>query len=99
MARNKQEKKVFHNGGFYNYRPPFNGKKKPYFTLNFLRAIVRPFFKKPKVEFKTEIPDEPVMYVCNHTKIYAPTAIYCISEISECGLTRTLWIISSAGTT
>ena len=75
MARNKQEKKVFHNGGFYNYRPPFNGKKKPYFTLNFLRAIVRPFFKKPKVEFKTEIPDEPVMYVCNHTKIYAPTAI------------------------
>lgn len=75
MARNKQEKKVFHNGGFYNYRPPFNGKKKPYFTLNFLRAIVRPFFKKPKVEFKTEIPNEPVMYVCNHTKIYAPTAI------------------------
>ena len=46
MARNKQEKKVFHNGGFYNYRPPFNGKKKPYFTLNFLRAIVRPFFKR-----------------------------------------------------
>ena len=75
MARNKQEKKVFHNGGFYNYRPPFNGKKKPYLTLNFLRAIVRPFFKKPKVEFKTKIPNEPVMYVCNHTKIYAPTAI------------------------
>lgn len=71
MARNKQEKKVFHNGGFYNYRPPFNGKKKPYFTLNFLRAIVRPFFKKPKVEFKTEIPDERHVRVQSYENLRA----------------------------
>lgn len=39
-----------------------------------LRAIVRVFFPKNEIIWKTEKPsdDEPIFYVCNHTRIYAP---------------------------
>ena len=45
----------------------------PFFAL--LRATVRAFFPKNEFIWKTEKPEEgePVFFVCNHTKIYAPT--------------------------
>lgn len=44
----------------------------PFFSL--ARGLVKIFFPKDKVIWQTEKPadDEPVFYVCNHTKIYAP---------------------------
>lgn len=50
-------------------------KRKHYHPFyKFTRAIVRAFFPKNEFIWKTEKPDEdePLFFVCNHTKIYAP---------------------------
>lgn len=40
----------------------------------FFRAILKMFFPKNEIIWKTKKPDdaEPIFYVCNHTKLYAP---------------------------
>lgn len=73
--RRKNDKKTFQNGGFYNYRPQCGKKKKPNITLNVLRGIAAVFLRKPKIDWRTPAPDEPALYVCNHTKIYAPAVL------------------------
>lgn len=44
----------------------------PFYSL--VRGLVKLFFPRDKVIWQTEKPadDEPIFYVCNHTKAYAP---------------------------
>lgn len=61
---------------YYSAVSPFYKRKRLRIGYRFWKAVVRLFF--PKVEFiwKCDRPDdgEPVIFVCNHTKIYAPAA-------------------------
>lgn len=76
MSTQRKSKKEFQNGGFFNYRPPKEGKcKKPAPAINFARGICFLLARKPEIVWDTEIPDEPVLYVCNHTVLYAPFAM------------------------
>ena len=60
---------------FNNKYVPVNHGKRPHLWLGFAKAVARIFVRKPEVVWKTEIPSEPCLFVCNHTKNYAPVAI------------------------
>lgn len=61
---------------YYSAVSPFYKRKRLRIGYRFWKAVVKLFF--PKVEFiwKCERPSEgaPVIFVCNHTKVYAPVA-------------------------
>lgn len=48
-------------------------RKRPHFLFRIARAFFRAFFPKTEWIFRGEKPKEgPVVFVCNHTKLYAP---------------------------
>ncbi len=67
-----------YNGGMKQYYSPvkeYDTFKRPHPFFKILRTVVRWFFPKNDFIWKTERPPagEPLFFVCNHTKIYAPT--------------------------
>lgn len=75
--RNKKKKK------YYSPIKEYDRIKRPHIFFKGLKGIVKLFFPKNEFIWKTEKPaaDESVIYVCNHTKIYAP--VYFIVEHKE----------------
>lgn len=59
---------------YYNAVGDYTDKKPFHPIYNALKKLVRLFFPKNEVIWKTEKPpeSEPLFFVCNHTKIYAP---------------------------
>lgn len=61
---------------YYSPVKSYDVYKRPHVFYKLLRAAIRLFFPDNEVVWKCEKPasDEAAVYVCNHTKIYAPTA-------------------------
>lgn len=59
---------------YYSATKPYTRRKRFHPIFSFIRLLVKPFF--PKNEFiyldGKPSPDEPIFFVSNHTKIYAP---------------------------
>ena len=61
---------------YYSPIKEYDSFKRPHLVFRLvLRPLVRLFFPKNEFLWKTERPadGEPIFFVCNHTKIYAPT--------------------------
>lgn len=54
---------------------PEKPKGKKHLLLEIIKRIACGKVERPEWEWHTEIPDEPVLFVSNHTKIYAPSAM------------------------
>ncbi|MGN0767774.1 MAG: hypothetical protein ACI4M8_00310 [Christensenellales bacterium] len=70
MRKEKKEKKTY-----YSPVKECDSFKRPHFFFGIIKGLVRAFFPKNEFIWKTEKPadGDPVIFICNHTKIYAPT--------------------------
>ncbi len=60
---------------FNNRYVPVNHGKRPHLFFGAVKAVGRIFTPKPEIVWQTDVPEEPCLFVCNHTKVYAPFAI------------------------
>ena len=53
-----------------------NATPKNSLFFRMMQWIAKKIVKEPEFVWKTDQPDEPAIFVCNHTKIYAPTCLF-----------------------
>ena len=60
---------------YYSSIKEYGTVKRPYIFYKIICSVIKLFFPKNQFIWQTEKPteNEPRIYVCNHTKIYAPT--------------------------
>lgn len=66
----KKEKKKY-----YSPVKEYDTIKRPHIFFKIVKGLVKLFFPKNEFLWKTEKPEkgDPVIYICNHTRIYAPS--------------------------
>lgn len=74
FAKSANRQYTLYMNKYYSPLKDFSKRKKHHPIYSFTKAIIKLFFPKNEFIWKTEKPaeGEPVFFVCNHTKIYAP---------------------------